>query len=1107
MSLSDILEGSRPARHVTIRFEQNIFRCRNHTLNELSTRCLMVMKFRKAGRLARNDQFFFNGEKLTMSSTYDYLGVTFQPSLTFSKHILRRKASALAATGSLRHLHLLSIPTALKIFQMKIKPMATYGFDSIAPYMNAQQLIEIDRVKTIFLKKALRISRRESATLALHLCDTTTLAIDLKEQDGIEFKEETWSKYMDHRREREENYVEQGYRRGIAFEEDSWKEQNLLKDLGLLEHPVVRRESSVREPNKTTSAGGKSVPPLLKNGKGSPSLFFGAPLGEQPTQIVATRLREGGPDVELEVPSLLHTICSTIISCEENLVGLFRKDGSKLRQKKLLAWVLKNESATIGILPVNVLLDGHRHPEILVVHDYVSLLKEYLRSIPHGGIFPEILKKSLRKAIRHDEETAMCYVSAILLLLPKANLMTLLYFFKFISEMLDKEQTTRMDLHNLSICLAPSIFQVSHPDPKIMEANRDVLRNLVKNLPRIGLIPDYFLNEEVLSQLEAQASSKPSKSKKTPASPAAPASATKARVVRNSLLSGFKFLFQNNDRDQGFHRNGRKSAKRRPSFHGAVKSLRSPFMRKVSKSQDALHRTPSLNLTEQKFDLSCLTSGGAVDKKAGRKGRFHALRRSIGRLSRSRGRRLSISLDQLHQIRTAPDDEDVEVDEDEIQLGGRYFAGSSSTGNLYGEMLLKNIGSLSASVQSLDTAESVTSSAHDLSQAGSVASAPADVQSLSEGSPEKEEEVEFILSLSHKLRVEVGDPLEELPDGVLQEVQAAETTLVENSVEADDQAEGAGGEASPCPRTPGRKAAAEVDEAFQEIIKRTENLCLSAGKTREGRRSTGGFRSPSERRIGQARRRSGTPGGRPRSLSRHRPNTAANGLPVPCKVKRVLLDKDGRPRPLLSTSGWKAQADRPLRISPRSPTAPQQPPREMTPPVRSLSRRLSVPSIPLDDRVKSMCRRSTLGSPKRRHPTITFGKKTPIPQEKRGRVRSMAQKFEAGVAPALLSSPSPRPLQHSNRLNVQPPTKGGLAEVSPNLRAASPKGSKPHSSLTPDNMPRMKAPLLTPTPAKFKTPGRGRLTGSRTKQPPTGPLKAQHTPRRPVTRRNKGDEA
>ncbi|CAG0891642.1 unnamed protein product [Cyprideis torosa] len=95
----------------------------------------------------------------------------------------------------------------LKIFEIKIKRLASYGFDSIAPYINAQELIEIYRVKTIFVKKALRISRRESATLALHICDTTTLAIDLKEQDGIEFKEETWSKYMDHRREREENYI------------------------------------------------------------------------------------------------------------------------------------------------------------------------------------------------------------------------------------------------------------------------------------------------------------------------------------------------------------------------------------------------------------------------------------------------------------------------------------------------------------------------------------------------------------------------------------------------------------------------------------------------------------------------------------------------------------------------------------------------------------------------------------------------------------------------------------------------------------------------------------------------------------------------------------
>ena len=199
--------------------------CKENKLN-VNVNKTKVLKFRKAGRLAKGDKFRFNGKKIEMCNSYDYLGITLQPSLTFTKHLLRRKAKALAAIGSLHPLSRTSIPTALKIFEMKVKPMITYGWDSISRFLSGRQLLEADRVKTIFLKKALAVPKNSSATLSVKLCDTDHLVEDLRKKGIFEFSEEAITVYEDHRNERELAFTEEQYERGPAFHETDWKRSN-----------------------------------------------------------------------------------------------------------------------------------------------------------------------------------------------------------------------------------------------------------------------------------------------------------------------------------------------------------------------------------------------------------------------------------------------------------------------------------------------------------------------------------------------------------------------------------------------------------------------------------------------------------------------------------------------------------------------------------------------------------------------------------------------------------------------------------------------------------------------------------------------------------------
>ncbi|CAG0902176.1 unnamed protein product [Cyprideis torosa] len=147
-----------------------------------------------------------------------------QPTLTFSKHLRRRKAIAIAAIGSLKHLQKVSIKTAMKIFKLKIKPIYLYGWDSISPYLSSRHLQESDRIKTIFLKKALGLPKNSSGTLSTKLCDTQHFVQEL--ESNFEFNPEALRQYKEQLRNRLQRFQEQDFQRGPAFATDEWKEAN-----------------------------------------------------------------------------------------------------------------------------------------------------------------------------------------------------------------------------------------------------------------------------------------------------------------------------------------------------------------------------------------------------------------------------------------------------------------------------------------------------------------------------------------------------------------------------------------------------------------------------------------------------------------------------------------------------------------------------------------------------------------------------------------------------------------------------------------------------------------------------------------------------------------
>src|SRR5690625_2635598 len=85
-----------------------------------------IVKFRNGEPLAKKDKHQFEGSWIVMVNEFNYLGMTFQTKLGFSKHIMKVKAKTSTATALMtKYLHKISLESAMKIFKAKVEPTVT----------------------------------------------------------------------------------------------------------------------------------------------------------------------------------------------------------------------------------------------------------------------------------------------------------------------------------------------------------------------------------------------------------------------------------------------------------------------------------------------------------------------------------------------------------------------------------------------------------------------------------------------------------------------------------------------------------------------------------------------------------------------------------------------------------------------------------------------------------------------------------------------------------------------------------------------------------------------------------------------------------------------
>ncbi|CAB3374427.1 Hypothetical predicted protein [Cloeon dipterum] len=183
-----------------------------------------IMKFRNKGRgrLAKSDTLIVKNEPIEFVSEFTYLGVVFQSSgISFSKHIAKKVRAAILATAALQSLPKSSLSTALKIFDLAVAPIASYGIQVIWPYLTLHDLNKLETVKSRFLKKALCLSKFMKSRLAYELADSEFFMEKLASQFSLP-ESPTFDKFIDNQLFKISE-IDPAFYGAPAMVEQSWK--------------------------------------------------------------------------------------------------------------------------------------------------------------------------------------------------------------------------------------------------------------------------------------------------------------------------------------------------------------------------------------------------------------------------------------------------------------------------------------------------------------------------------------------------------------------------------------------------------------------------------------------------------------------------------------------------------------------------------------------------------------------------------------------------------------------------------------------------------------------------------------------------------------------
>ncbi|XP_053255145.1 rho GTPase-activating protein 11A-like [Podarcis raffonei] len=236
---------------------------------------------------------------------------------------------------------------------------------------------------------------------------------------------------------------------------------------GVPSHAIVQYLTSISihvRPWKTSPSQENSILPPPSGG------LFGVPLHLLPLSEHV----EG-------VPQFLVDACE-LLRPHLHVEGLFRKCGSMTRIKALKARLEAGERCLAMALPCDV----------------ATLVKQFLRDLPEP-LIPAGIQGPLCQVQQQEDSDPLTLL--LTSLLPQRSTDLLRYFFRFLQDVASRCAQNKMDLANLAVIFAPTLFpnevcsQLDSRAEEQLQRQAAVVHTLISHAAEIGTIPELLLEK------------------------------------------------------------------------------------------------------------------------------------------------------------------------------------------------------------------------------------------------------------------------------------------------------------------------------------------------------------------------------------------------------------------------------------------------------------------------------------------------------------------------------------------------------------------------------------------------------------------------------------
>ncbi|XP_051881212.1 rho GTPase-activating protein 18 isoform X2 [Pristis pectinata] len=155
--------------------------------------------------------------------------------------------------------------------------------------------------------------------------------------------------------------------------------------------------------------------------------------------------------------------------------------------------------------------EGTLHWENVRQHDAASILKLFIRELPHPLVTLEYLDAFLAVQNLSSRKLQLQALNLLVLLLPDQNRDTLKALLEFLQRLIDNRESNKMTLNNVSVVMAPNLFMVkgycSKSSAKTQFAmatgTSNIMRYLIKYQDLLWTVPKFIMNQVRQQNIES----------------------------------------------------------------------------------------------------------------------------------------------------------------------------------------------------------------------------------------------------------------------------------------------------------------------------------------------------------------------------------------------------------------------------------------------------------------------------------------------------------------------------------------------------------------------------------------------------------------------------